>query len=219
MACVLASSHHAEVWLAGARRIGNHCTAVSYPIVQRLNPSPTRPTRSTRQRESMLLRSATDYDAAVAPAHPFSPCAVTSPAISLSVACHSAEERSGDLNGLLAGFPTFPSQREVAMQPAVRPVCACVLREGGMSTHAQTDQPASPRLYILHGYVAAARTRPPQPPIPHQAVAQLFRLARGRHTFLGWLRFRLAYTFAPQHVVQHFTRQLRARYYTQSELR
>ena len=105
------------------------------------------------------------------------------------------------------------------MQPAVRPVCACVLRNKSMSTHAQTDQPASPRLYILHGYVAAARTRSPQPPIPHQAVAQLFRLARGRHTFLGWLRFRLAYTFASQQVARQFIRQLRARYYTQSELR
>lgn len=88
-----------------------------------------------------------------------------------------------------------------------------------MSTHAQTDQPASPRFYILHGYVAAARTRPLQPAIPHQSVAQLFRLARRRHTFLGWLRFRLVYTFASQQVVRHFTRQLWARYYAQSELR
>ena len=88
-----------------------------------------------------------------------------------------------------------------------------------MSTCPQTAQPASPRLYILHGYTPQPHTRPPQPPIPHQAVAQLFRLARRRHTFLGWLRFRLAYTFASQRVVRHFTRQLRARYYTQSELR
>ena len=88
-----------------------------------------------------------------------------------------------------------------------------------MSTHAQTDQPASPRLYILHGYVAAARTRSPQPPIPHQAVAQLFRLARGRHTFLGWLRFRFACVFVSHRTYQFFTRQSRARYYAQSELR
>jgi hypothetical protein len=67
--------------------------------------------------------------------------------------------------------------------------------------------------------VAPARTRPPQPAIPHQAVAQLFRLARGRHTFLGWFRFRLAYTLASRQVVRQFTHQLRARYYAQSELR
>ena len=105
------------------------------------------------------------------------------------------------------------------MQPAVRPACVHVLRDKSMSTCTQSVPPASPRLYILHGYVAAARTRSPQPPIPHQAVAQLFRLARGRHTFLGWLRFRLAYTFASQQVARQFIRQLRARYYTQSELR
>jgi hypothetical protein len=86
-----------------------------------------------------------------------------------------------------------------------------------MSTSTSVSQPASPRLYILHGYVPQQRTRPPQPPLPHQAVARLFRLARGRHTFLGWLRFRLAYTFAPQQVVRQFTRQLRARYYAESE--
>ncbi len=88
-----------------------------------------------------------------------------------------------------------------------------------MSTSTAVSQPASPRLYILRGYVPQQRTRPPQPPIPHQAIAQLFRLARRRHTFLGWLRFRLAYTFASRQVVRQFTRQLRARYYTQSELR
>ena len=69
-----------------------------------------------------------------------------------------------------------------------------------MSTCTQTAQPASPRLYILHGYTPQPHTRPPQPPIPHQAIAQLFRLARRRHTFLGWLRFRFAYTFASPQV-------------------
>ena len=88
-----------------------------------------------------------------------------------------------------------------------------------MTTHTQPVPPASPRLYILHGYVAQPRTRAPQPPIPHQAVAQLFRLARGRHTFLGWLRFRFACIFAPHRTYQFFIRQVRARYYAQSELR
>ena len=88
-----------------------------------------------------------------------------------------------------------------------------------MSTCTQTAQPASPRLYILHGYVPPQRTRPAQPPIPHQAITQLFRLARRRHTFLGALRFRLACLCASQRTYQFFIRQARARYYAQSELR
>ena len=88
-----------------------------------------------------------------------------------------------------------------------------------MSTSTAVSQPASPRLYILRGYVPQPRTRPPQPPIPHQAIAQLFRLARRRHTFLGWLRFRLACLCASHRTYQFFTHQVRARYYAQSELR
>ncbi len=88
-----------------------------------------------------------------------------------------------------------------------------------MSTSTAVSQPASPRLYILRGYVPQQRTRPPQPPIPHQAIAQLFRLARRRHTFLGWLRFRLACLCVSHRTYQFFIRQARARYYAQSELR
>lgn len=88
-----------------------------------------------------------------------------------------------------------------------------------MSTSTSVSQPASPRLYILRSYTPQPPTRPPQPPIPHHAVAQLFRLARRRHTFLGWLRFRLACLFASRRTYQFFTRQVRARYYAQSELR
>jgi hypothetical protein len=88
-----------------------------------------------------------------------------------------------------------------------------------MSTCTQSVPPASPRLYILRGYVPQQRTRPPQPPIPHQAIAQLFRLARRRHTFLGWLRFRLACLFTSPRTYQFFTRQVRARYHAQSQLR
>ena len=88
-----------------------------------------------------------------------------------------------------------------------------------MSTHTQPVPPASPRLYLLRGYVPPQRTRPPQPPIPHQAIAQLFRLARRRHTFLGWLRFRLACIFVSHRTYQFFIRQVRARYYAESERR
>ena len=56
-------------------------------------------------------------------------------------------------------------------------------------------------------------------PLPGLKLARLFRLARGRHTLRGWLRYRLALLFAPQPVYRAFVLQARRRYRSLTERR
>jgi len=51
------------------------------------------------------------------------------------------------------------------------------------------------------------------------AVARLFRLARGRHSVRGWLRYRLALLFAPEPVYRAYVSEVRRRYYARTERR
>jgi len=63
----------------------------------------------------------------------------------------------------------------------------------------------------LRGYTPAARPQSLRPAVSVSAVARLFRLARGRHMFRGWLHYRLALLFAPQPVYRAFVAQARRR--------
>jgi hypothetical protein len=73
--------------------------------------------------------------------------------------------------------------------------------------------------YILRGYTPAVRPPSPRPAVSVSAVARLFRLARGRHTLRGWLRYRLALLFAPEPVYRAFVSEVRRRYRSLTEPR
>ena len=71
--------------------------------------------------------------------------------------------------------------------------------------------------YILRGYTPAVHPQPVRPAVSVSAAARLFRLARGRHTLRGWLRYRLALLFAPQPVYRAYVSEVRRRYHSLTE--
>ena len=66
---------------------------------------------------------------------------------------------------------------------------------------------------------ALPRIRASRNPLPGLKLARLFRLARARHTFRGWLRYRLALLFAPEPVYRAFVFKARRRHHTLTQPR